>query len=123
MAGSKAIIKKGSAQTHTYPVVSPKIPFSELPRIFTRKTGIPAYFDPISLDEWGSTVAQAAGKGYERDITEMMEWVALAPDERVCYGTFDAGEEENAREELGPGVRASSFEEWLDRTGWRGPPS
>lgn len=121
----KEIIKKGPSPSTTqnpYPVVSPKISFADLPRIFTMKTGIPAIFEPISLDEWGQTVARAAGKGYERDITQMMEWVALAPDERVCYGTFAASDEVHAREELGV-VRASSFAEWLDRTGWRGPPS
>lgn len=119
----KAIIKKGPRETtsKTYPVVSPKLPFSELPRIFTQKTGIPAYFEPITLDEWGSTVAQAAGKGYETDIRQMMEWIAVAPDEKVCYGTMEPEMLHRAWEELG--VRASSFEEWLERTGWRGPGS
>ena len=106
----KAIIKKGPRETtpKTYPVVSPKLPFSELPRIFTQKTGIPAYFEPITLDEWGSTVAQAAGKGYETDIRQMMEWIAVAPDEKVCYGTMEPEMLHRAWEELG--VRASSLD-------------
>lgn len=60
-------------------------------------------------------MAAAAGKGYEEDIRQMMEWVGVAPDERVCYGTMDPGED-RAWEDLG--VRASTFEDWLWRSGW-----
>lgn len=86
---------------------------------FQSVTGIKAVHDPISLDEWGALVAQVAGKGYERDIRQMMEWIAVAPEDKVCYGTMDAGSSGVASKELG--VRASSFREWLKRTGWRGP--
>lgn len=48
----------------------------------------------------------------------MMEWIGIAPDERVCYGTMDR-EEDRSWEDLG--VRASTFEDWLWRSGWRGP--
>lgn len=115
------ILKQGPTKTasRTYPVTSPKLPFADLPRIFTRVTGRRAIFEPISLDEWGATVTAAAGKGYESDIRQMMEWIAIAPDERVCYGTLDSREGERVRGELG--VRASTFEEWLGRSGWRGP--
>ncbi|OJJ89413.1 NmrA/HSCARG family protein [Aspergillus glaucus CBS 516.65] len=115
-----AIFTKGPTTTgnKTYPVVSPKIRFSDFARIFESKTGKKAMFDPISLDEWGSTVAAAAGKGYEEDIRQMMEWVGVAPGEKVCYGTMESGED-RSWEELG--VRASTFEEWLERSGWRGP--
>lgn len=117
---SAAIFTKGPTTTgnKTYPVVSPKIRFSDFARIFESKTGKKAIFDPISLDEWGSTVAAAAGKGYEEDIRQMMEWVGVAPGEKVCYGTMERGKD-RSWEELG--VRASTFEEWLERSGWRGP--
>lgn len=97
-------------------MVSPKFPSTEFPAVFTRVTSQKAIFDPISLDEWGATVAAAAGAGYEEDIRQMMEWVGVAPDERVCYGTMDRGED-RSWEDLG--VRASSFEEFLWRSGWR----
>lgn len=99
----------------TYPVIGPKLAFADFARIFHEKTGRRAIFEPISLDEWGRTVAAAAGKGYEKDIREMMEWVAVAPDERVCYGTMDV-KDDRSWEELG--LRASTFEEWMERSGW-----
>ncbi|OJJ56396.1 hypothetical protein ASPSYDRAFT_47696 [Aspergillus sydowii CBS 593.65] len=114
------IFTRGPSKTasKTYPVISPKFPSTEFPTVFTRVTSQKATFDPISLDEWGATVAAAAGKGYEKDIRQMMEWVGTAPDERVCYGTMDR-EEDRSWEDLG--VRASTFEDWLWRSGWRGP--
>jgi hypothetical protein len=77
-----------------------------------------AVFDPIRLDEWGATVARTVGKGYEEYIRQMMEWIAVAPDEKICYGTMEP-EEDTSWEDLG--VRASSFEEWLERSHWDGP--
>lgn len=115
-----AIFNKGPATTANkiYPVVSPKLLFSDFARIFETKTGKRAIFEPISLDEWGSTVAAVAGKEYESDIREMMEWITVAPEERICYGTIEMGDD-TSWEDLG--VRASTFEEWLERSGWRGP--
>ncbi|GLA61752.1 hypothetical protein AtubIFM54640_002282 [Aspergillus tubingensis] len=101
-----------------YPVVSSKMRFADLPAIFSTVRYQPAIFDPISLDDWGATVARTVGKGYEEDIRQMMEWIALAPDEKICYGTMTP-EEDCSWADLG--VRASTFEEWLKRSGWQGP--
>lgn len=103
-----------------YPVVAPKVTFADMARTFSVVTGQQAVFEPISLDEWGQTVARAAGKGYERDIRQMMEWIAVAPREKVCYGTMDEAEDLSG---VDLGVRASTFEEWLIRSGWKGPSS
>jgi hypothetical protein len=78
----------------------------------------PAVFDPITLDDWGATVARTVGKGYEEDIQQMMEWIAVAPDGKICYGTMETWEDRSC-EELG--VRASTFEEWVERARWDGP--
>ncbi|GFN16540.1 cinnamoyl-CoA reductase [Aspergillus tubingensis] len=101
-----------------YPVVSSKMRFADLPAIFSTVRYQPAIFDPISLDDWGATVARTVGKGYEEDIRQMMEWIAVAPDEKICYGTMTP-EEDCSWADLG--VRASTFEEWLKRSGWQGP--
>lgn len=102
-----------------YPVVAPKITFAEMARTFSAVTGQRAAFEPISLDERGRIVARAAGKGYERDIRQMMEWIAVAPVDKVCcYGTMDEAEDLSA---VDLGVRASTFEERLVRVGWQGP--
>ncbi|GKZ30314.1 hypothetical protein AbraIFM66950_008651 [Aspergillus brasiliensis] len=101
-----------------YPVVGPKVRFADLPAIFSTRRSQSAIYDPISLDDWGATVARTVGKGYEEDIRQMMEWITVAPDEKICYGTMDP-QEDGSWADLG--VRASTFEEWLERSGWQGP--
>ncbi|BCR96676.1 NmrA/HSCARG family protein [Aspergillus luchuensis] len=101
-----------------YPVVSSKMRFADLPAIFSTVRYQSAIFDPISLDDWGATVARTVGKGYEEDIRQMMEWIAVAPDEKICYGTMTPQEDCSGAD---LGVRASTFEEWLRRSGWQGP--
>lgn len=63
-------------------------------------------------------MAATVGKGFEEDIRQMMQWIAVAPRDRICYGTVRA-EEDASWGDLG--VRASTFEEWLERSGWQGP--
>ncbi|OJJ76722.1 hypothetical protein ASPBRDRAFT_72591 [Aspergillus brasiliensis CBS 101740] len=101
-----------------YPVVGPKIRFADFSAIFSTMRSQSAIYDPITLDDWGATVARTVGKGYEEDIRQMMEWITVAPDEKVCYGTMDPQED---RSYADLGVRASTFEEWLERSGWHGP--
>jgi hypothetical protein len=92
--------------------------FEEFVKIFTEMTGRKAVFDPISLDQWGATVASTVGKGYEEDIRQMMQWISIAPDKKVCYGTMDAGDDKSW-DDLG--VRASTFAEWIEQASWAGP--
>ncbi|OJJ35675.1 hypothetical protein ASPWEDRAFT_172472 [Aspergillus wentii DTO 134E9] len=100
-----------------YPVTSPKVPFAQLATIFESVTSQKAVFDPITLDEWGSTVAAATGKGYEDDIRQM-EWTVVAPKNKIAYGTINPDDDTSWRD---LGVRASTFEEWIERTKWNWP--
>lgn len=102
----------------TYPVVGPKLSFADFARVFREITSQDATFDPITLDQWGATVAATVGKGYEEDIKQMMEWISVAPDDKICYGTMDRSED-RSYEDLG--VEASSLEDWMRRTAWQGP--
>ncbi|KAE8376673.1 hypothetical protein BDV26DRAFT_231428 [Aspergillus bertholletiae] len=102
----------------TYPVVGPKISFANFASVFKEITSQEATFDPITLDRWGATVAATVGKGYEEDIRQMMEWIAVAPEDKICYGTMDRGED-TSYEDLG--VKASTFADWMRRTAWQGP--
>lgn len=86
--------------------------------IFSRVTGAPARYESISLEEWTSTVVSVAGKGFEEDIRQMVQWVRDAPADKVCYGTMDPAAD-SSWEDLG--VRASTFEEWILRNKWEGP--
>ncbi|KAJ5757523.1 uncharacterized protein N7511_006217 [Penicillium nucicola] len=101
-----------------YPVVGPKLKFEEFAKTFTQMTGQEAVFDPDTLDQWGATVASTVGRGYEEDIRQMMQWISVAPDDRVCYGTMDS-RDDMSWEDLG--VRASTFAEWMERASWAGP--
>lgn len=63
-------------------------------------------------------MAATVGKGYEEDIKQMMEWIAMAPDDKICYGTRDQTED-TSYEDLG--VKASTLADWMRRTAWQGP--
>ncbi|KXG50517.1 uncharacterized protein PGRI_070080 [Penicillium griseofulvum] len=102
----------------TYPVVGPKLSFAEFAKIFSDTTSRKAVFDPITLDQWGATVAATVGKGYEEDIRQMMQWISIAPDEKICYGTMDPRDDTSWKD---LGVRASTFAEWMERASWKGP--
>ena len=85
---------------------------------FTRVTGKPAVHCPISFEEFGDLCATLVGPAFKEDFTEMMQWAAVAPDDKTCYGAYEL-ESERLNEELG--VSGSSFEDWLRRSGWTGP--
>ncbi|KAH8735241.1 hypothetical protein BGZ61DRAFT_473850 [Ilyonectria robusta] len=106
------------AGSKTYPVVSPKIPFSQFSEIFSTVTSQPSCFESTTMEEWGATVAATVGKGYEEDIKQMMQWIAMAPSDKICYGTMDAADDTSWQD---LGVRASTFEEWMARSNWQGP--
>jgi len=61
---------------------------------------------------------EGAGKGFEEDAAQMMEWTNIAPKERICIGCVERGDD-RSWEELG--VRATGFGEWILRKGWKGP--
>jgi hypothetical protein len=62
-------------------------------------------------------VAPRLGSVFKLDTQQMMEWAAVAPADKVAYGSINPGDEG-----LGKlGVSASTFEEWLRRSGWTGP--
>jgi hypothetical protein len=85
---------------------------------FTRVTGQPAVHDTLTAEEFGEMTVPRVGPAFKRDATEMMEWAAVAPADRICYGAFTE-DQDYSFEELG--LTASSFEEWLRRSGWTGP--
>ncbi|KAF6787348.1 cinnamoyl-CoA reductase [Colletotrichum musicola] len=47
----------------------------------------------------------------------MMEWASVTPADKICFGAMEP--HEDISHELG--LKASSFEEWLRRSGWKGP--
>lgn len=102
-----------------YVVCSPKLRMDDFASTFTRVTGQPAIHSPISMDEWADLASKPVGKGFKEDIRQMMEWISIAPEDKVCYGALDPAAD-SSWEDLH--LQASSFEDWLRRSGWRGPP-
>ncbi|RDW93677.1 uncharacterized protein DSM5745_00999 [Aspergillus mulundensis] len=102
----------------TYLALSQRVTPEEMVATFTKVTGQPAIHEPITAEEFGELTVPLVGPAFKEDATEMMEWAAVAPADKVCYGAFDE-DMDRSFEELG--VKASSFEEWLCRSGWTGP--
>ncbi|KOS48291.1 hypothetical protein ACN38_g682 [Penicillium nordicum] len=101
-----------------YVVAAPKMRMQDFATIFTRVTGHQAIYSPSTLDEWADMASEAVGPGFKEDIRQMMEWASIMPDDKICYGALDPTEDPSW-EDLG--LSASSFEDWLNRTGWTGP--
>ncbi|PVI05790.1 NAD(P)-binding protein [Periconia macrospinosa] len=116
---SKGIFALGVEETRgkIYLALSQPIRSEDIAKIFTRVTGQPSIYYPISLEEYGDFAASMIGPGFKEDIMQMMEWVATAPQNKICYGSMDP--DDRSAEELG--VKASTFEEWLRRSWWKGP--
>jgi len=102
----------------TYLALGPKISPNEMAQTFARITGKQAVHFPISFEEFGDLSSRLVGPAFKEDAIEMMQWAAVAPDDKTCYGAFEL-DSERASEELG--VSGSSFEDWLRRSGWTGP--
>ena len=97
-----------------YYAMSQSITPQDMVKIFTRVTGLQAYHDPISAEELGDLTAPLVGPAFKEDATQMMQWAAEAPKDKMAYGSRDPAPD-------GFGLAASSFEEWLQRSGWKGP--
>ncbi|RAL13292.1 NAD(P)-binding protein [Aspergillus homomorphus CBS 101889] len=108
----------GKTRGKTYCVLSPRVTPDEMVAAFTKVTGQPAVHDPITPERFGEMAAPFVGPAFKEDAKEMMEWASVAPADKICYGAFTE-DQDRSFEELG--LKASSFEEWLARSGWTGP--
>ncbi|KAM0542541.1 hypothetical protein ACHAPJ_012749 [Fusarium lateritium] len=103
----------------TYLVMSPLITPEEMVETFKRVTGQPAVHDPISPERFGEMTTPFVGPAFKLDAQKMMEWASVTPADKVCFGAMDPQKMNDTHEELG--LEASTFEDWLQRSGWRGP--
>lgn len=101
-----------------YPVVGPKISIRQMLEILESNTSKRAIAAPSTIEQWGACVSAKAGPGYKEDIEQMMEWINVAPDEKICFGAFSP---KNGHSLSDLGVRASSFQQWIERYNWQGP--
>ncbi|WXC44464.1 hypothetical protein QX201_004198 [Fusarium graminearum] len=109
--------EKTAGKTHL--VLSEPITPTDMARIFTEVTGQPAVHKPISPEKFGEMTAPFIGPAFRLDAQKMMEWASVIPAGKVCYGAMEYKKMEDSPRELG--LKASTFEEWLRRSGWKGP--
>ncbi|KAF4989057.1 hypothetical protein FGRMN_9387 [Fusarium graminum] len=103
----------------TYLVLSPSVTPKEMAEAFTRVTGQPAIHSPITPEAFGEATVQYAGPEFRLDAQKMMQWASVAPADKVCYGALDPTKVDETFKDLG--IKASTFEDWLERSGWKGP--
>jgi len=99
------------------PVSGPVFSYEDLASKFSAVTGIKAVYRQCSLEEFGKLEGVDGVKG--KEVRALGEWLAVAPDEGACYGTVGMDKLKQTQREVG--VRALSWEQFLERTGWRGP--
>ncbi|GJC78599.1 nmrA-like family domain-containing protein 1 [Colletotrichum liriopes] len=102
----------------TYPVMSPPITPDRMAATFTRLTNQPAVHSPITPEQFGEMTAPFVGPALKSDAQQMMEWASVTPSDKVCFGAMEP-HEDHSFEDLG--LKASTFEDWLERSGWKGP--
>ncbi|KAI1345383.1 hypothetical protein F5Y01DRAFT_323519 [Xylaria sp. FL0043] len=85
---------------------------------FTRLTGRKAVHNPLTIAEWADLTSIMLGPAFRDDVKHMMDWVCMASTHKICYGALDPEEDSSAKD---LGVTASTFEDWIKRTGWTGP--
>jgi hypothetical protein len=91
---------------------------AQLASILEKRTSVKAEVRPSTLEEWEDMTVGIVGPGWRTDLRQMMEWTDTMPKEKIGWGTIDPAED-RGHEELA--VRSTSFEEWLERSGWTGP--
>ncbi|KAH7381783.1 hypothetical protein BKA64DRAFT_213355 [Cadophora sp. MPI-SDFR-AT-0126] len=99
------------------PVCGQNVSYEELASKFSAVTGIKAEYRQCGVEEFGEREGTQGVKGME--AKELGRWLAVAPDGKTCYGTIEVDVLELVERKLG--VKALSWEKFLERTGWRGP--
>lgn len=57
-------------------------------KTFTKVTGQPAIQKPMTADEFAAMTAPRVGPAFAENAREMMEWAAVVPEDKICYGAF-----------------------------------
>jgi hypothetical protein len=102
------------------PVCGQSISYSELATQLSAVTGIKAVYRQCSIEEFEKRLG--AYKEVDVDQEDMMalgKWLTIAPDDKACYGTIEMDRLRAMENDLG--VKALSWEQFLERTYWRGP--
>jgi hypothetical protein len=100
------------------PVCGQSISYSDLANKFAAVTGLKAEYRQCSVEEF----AGKSGSNSERtnELRALGRWLVVASDDKACYGTVEMSRLMKVEKDLQR--KALSWEMFLERTGWRGPP-
>jgi hypothetical protein len=100
------------------PVCGQSISYSDLASKLAAVTGLKAEYGQCSVEAF----EERSGNDQEKrkELKALRQWLADAQDNRVRYGTVEMSLFITAEKELGR--KALLWENFLERTRWRGPP-
>jgi len=100
------------------PVCGQSISYSDLAAKITAVTGMKATYRECSVEEFEAKADNSENS--RKEIGALGHWLEVAPDNKTCYGTIEMDRLIKVERDLG--IKALSWEMFLRRTGWRGPP-
>jgi hypothetical protein len=90
-------------------ICSEEIPFEDVPKVFTKVTGIPAIAKTLSEEEFRGGI-QFLPKIAQDDMIGMFKWFEE-------YGYYGKDKDWTTGQKL---TKLNTFEQWLKNTGWKG---
>lgn len=100
------------------PVCGQSISYSDLATRITAVTGMKAAYRQCRLEEFEARAENSEDR--RKEIGALGHWLEVAPDNKTCYGTIEMSRLIEVEKDLG--TKALSWEMFLRRTCWRGPP-
>lgn len=100
------------------PVCGQSISYSDLAIKITAVTGMKATYRQCRVEEFEARTEESEES--RKEIGALGHWLAIAPDNKTCYGTIEMSRLIEVEKDLG--TKALSWEMFLRRTGWKGPP-
>ncbi|GJN90129.1 hypothetical protein Rhopal_003128-T1 [Rhodotorula paludigena] len=111
-----AIFTTGPAITagKTYPLASKAQTLKQIAQTYEAITGDPSVWEPLTPEQRAAFLPPFLVSAIEN----MYGYFEEIDSSKTCYGTMDP-KDDTSFQDLG--VKASTVEEWLARTGWRAP--
>ncbi|BGP71502.1 hypothetical protein NBRC10513v2_004878 [Rhodotorula toruloides] len=120
-SGAASVFKRGPQITggKTYPVMDDVLTPVDMAKQYQAVTGEPAKFEPVSIEDFVNSVRTDPEMGGPEFAKEVEDWVNHINEIKpgtTCTGAMKP-EDDHSFEDLG--VKATTFDNWLKRTGWR----
>jgi hypothetical protein len=90
-------------------ICAEEISFEDVPKVFTKVTGIPATAKTLTEEEFRATLNKLSEKGQD-DLFSMYKWFEE-------FGYYGKNKDWTNGQKL---TKLNTFEQWLEKTGWKG---